>query len=277
MASRLVVLRQRLAKSLHAAFAGFGEVVTPVIAERFAPFLAEGEPVFDFAQLQRVLQAMGEATFDAMVAADKAHLDELGNDVAPREERDEAVAGVRRKLIDVRQMLTGLFGGARTAEIVAVDGDTARQPELLWRQGEHTLSHLRDPELRLPEAKTDSIVFEPQKLAGELEPLVSRLRAAIDRTELDRRVAATTHKVKTEAIAEHDLLIGACARILSGFYLLARRPDLAARIRLSLPYASRPLPTEVEDEPVDSTGEDSTEDPDASPGEEPDGDVNTEA
>lgn len=267
MASRLVVLRQRLAKSLHAAFAGFGEEVTPVITERFAPFLAEGEPVFDFAQLQRVLQAMGEVTFDAMVAADKAHLDELGNDVAPREERNEAVAAVRRKLVDVRRMLIGLFGTVRTAEIVAVDGDTAYQPELLWRQGEHTLSHLRDPELRLPEAKTDSIVFEPQKLADELEPLVVRLRAAIDKAELDRRVAATTHKVKTEAIDEHDLLIGACARILSGFYLLARRPDLADRIRLSLPYPSRPLPTEAEDS-VDSTGDDSTEEPDDSSGDD---------
>ena len=172
--------------------------------------------------------------------ADKAHLDELANDIAPRMARDGAVSALRQKLIDIRRIVQGLFSPERSLEIVAVDGPTAEQPELLWRQGEHTIDHLRAPDFETPEVSTSSVSFEPQPLADELEPMVTVLRESIDALEVERRAAATTHTAKLEAMAEHDALMGACGRILSGFYLLARRPDLARRIRVSLPYRSRP-------------------------------------
>ena len=234
MASRLVVLRQRLANAIHAALERFSEIVSPVINERTAPFLQEGEVLFDFPLLQRVLGRMVEASFERMVAADKAHLDELANDIAPRMERDQWVEAVRRKLIDVRRIVQGLFGTERAVEVVAIDGRTAHQPDFLWRQAEHTLSRLRSPDLRLPEASTASIALDPATLADELEPLVIGLKGSIDAVDLDRRAAATSVQDKKEAMADHDLLIAACGRIVSGFYLLARRPDLADRIRLSL-------------------------------------------
>ncbi|MEM7349476.1 MAG: hypothetical protein AAF657_01635 [Acidobacteriota bacterium] len=239
MASRLVVLRQRLAKSIHSAFAGFGQIVTDAINERIQPFLDEGEVTFDFPQLQRVLARMSEESFERMVAADKAHFDELTNDIAPRLVRDQSVEAVRRKLIEVRQIIQGLFGAERTVEIVAIDGQTALQPERLWRQGEHTLSRLRSPDLRIPEASTRGFAFDPTRLADELEPIVRTLRDAIDAVELERQLAATSLREKQEAMAEHDALMSACGRILAGFYLLARRPDLARRIKLSLPRAGR--------------------------------------
>ncbi len=235
MASRLVVLRQRLAKTIHSALERFAEVVTPVLTERFDPFLEDGETPVDFSALQQLLHRMAEESFEAMVTADKAHLDELANDIAPRLRRDRWVETVRSKLIDVRRMVQGLFGPARAVEVVAVEGATARQPELLWRQSEHTLSRLRAPDFQAPEASTASIVFDPVKLADELDPMVSTLRQTIDAVELERRAAAASLQVKHEAMAEHDLLIAACGRILSGFYLLARRSDLADRIKLSLP------------------------------------------
>ncbi len=258
MASRLVVLRQRLANAIHAALERFSEVVAPVINERTGPFLREGEVLFDFPLLQRVLGRMVEASFERMVAADKAHFDELANDIAPRMERDKQVATVRQKLIDVRRIVQGLFGLERAVEVVAIDGKTAYQPDLLWRQAEHTLSRLRSPDLRLPAASTASIALDPTTLADELEPMVTALKAAIDAVDLDRRAAATSHQDKLDAIADHDLLITAGGRIVSGFYLLARRPDLANRIKLSL----RPRRT-----PADATPDGDA--PDASPDAEP--------
>ena len=73
-----------------------------------------------------------------------------------------------------------------------------------------------------------------RSLADELEPQVTALKQSIDAVDLDRRSAAASHQDKLDAIEDHDLLIAACGRIVSGFYLLARRPDLAKRIRLSL-------------------------------------------
>ena len=119
MASRLVVLRQRLANTIHSALERFSEVVAPVISERTGPFLEEGEVLFDFPLLQRMLGRMVEASFERIVAADKAHFDELTNDIAPRIERDRWVATVRRKLPDPRR------GDARAPAPTAGDGAKA--------------------------------------------------------------------------------------------------------------------------------------------------------
>jgi hypothetical protein len=239
MASKLIVTRQQLTAALHAAFQAFAGETSPVLGDRLAPFLGDEDPAFDFDALQAALARMVAASLARLVAADKAHLDELAGDVAPRSERDRRVAAVRAKLIDVRYIVTGLYGAERAREIVAVDGATAEQPELLWRQAEHTLSRLRDPELRLPPASTRAVPFDPGVLAEELEPLAEALREAIDGIQLDVREAATTLQVKKEAMAEHDRLTSACGRILSGLCLLADRPDLARRVRVSPPRVQR--------------------------------------
>ncbi len=239
MASRLVVLRERVVNALQGAFSAWSDTLAPAIDERIQPFLEDGEVAFDFPLLQQVLQRMVAASFDDMVAADKARVDEVVGDVLPRIERDRWVGSVRQKLIEIRRIAEGLFGRSRAVEIVAIDGATAREPELLWRQAEHTLSRMRSPDLQIPEASTSAVSFDAVTLADELEPLVTGLRGAIDAIELDERLTAESLQAKQEAMDEHDLLIGACKGILSGFCLLARRPDLAQRLRISLP---RPRP-----------------------------------
>ncbi len=191
MASRLIVLSQRITAAIEAGLAVFPREVTPLLVARIGPFLEEGESL-DFNLLQRVLGRMIAASRQRLIDADKAHLDELTGDVVPRLERDDVVGAVRHKLIDIRQLAQVLFGLAHAIEIVAVDGSTALQPEFLWRQAEHTLSRLRSPDLGLPAASTASITFDPLKLADELEPLVTALRQAIDGVEIDRREAAVS-------------------------------------------------------------------------------------
>jgi len=265
MASRLFILRQRIASSIQAAFAAFHGEVTPVLDERAQPFLADGEGGIDFDLLQQVLSRMVAASFQQMVTADRAHNAELANDVAPRTRRDQAVSAVRRKLIEIRGFAQSLFGSDRAPEIVAVDGETAYEPELLWRQAEDTLSRLEDPALVLPPASSTAMTFDPVGYAAELSPLVTTLRQVIGETQLDARVKATTQKVKDDAMAEHDLLMGACGRILSGLCLLARRQDLAKRIRIRLPSrgAANEAPSEgapSEDAPSeDAPSEDGSE------------------
>ena len=127
----------------------------------------------------------------------------------------------------------------------------------MWRQTEHTLSRLRSPDLQLPEASTSAISFDAAGLADELEPLVTGLRRSIEAVELEERRAAESLQTKTEAMTEHDRLIGACKSILTGFYLLARRADLAQRLRISLP---RPRPgSDDEASPSDTPTSSSTE------------------
>ena len=239
MASRLIVLRERVVTKLQGALEAWTGVMTTAANDRIEPFLAEGEAPFDLDLLQRVLQRMVGASFERIVEADKAHADQLTDDVAPRLERDQWVAEVRSKLIDIRRIALGLVGPKRVVEIVAIDGATAREPELLWRQGEHTLSRLRSPEFRLPVKSTQGVQFDPEQIADELEPLVTGLRGSIAAIRLEERTAALSLQAKLEEMDEHDQLISASRHILVGFYLLARRPDLAKRVRISLPRRSR--------------------------------------
>ena len=117
MASRLIVLRERIASSIQAAFEIFGAEVTPVVAERAEPLLQEGEAPIDFQLFQQLLGRMVDASVQQMVAADKAHVDELANDVVPRSRRDAVVAAVRRKLIEIRGFAQSLFGLQRAIEV----------------------------------------------------------------------------------------------------------------------------------------------------------------
>jgi hypothetical protein len=235
MASSLIVLRQRIASAIQGAFEAFRGEVTPVVQDRVQPFLAEGEAGLDFDLLQQVLNRMVAASFQQLVTADKAHDDELANDVGPRTRRDEAVANARRKLIEIRGLATHVFGPTAAGALVAIDGSTAYEPELLWRQAEHTLSRLEDAELVLPAPASAAVTFDRAAYAAELAPLVTALRQVIDGVELDRRIKATSLKTKHDAMEEHDLLMGACGRIFSGLCLLARRRDLASRIRIRFP------------------------------------------
>lgn len=239
MASRQVVLRERVVNAFQAAFSAWGDTLATAVGERIEPFLEDGEVAFDLPLMQQLLQRMVGASFDDMITADKGRIDELVGDVGPRLDRDRWVAQVRQKLIEVRRIAEGLFGSKRALEIVAIDGATAREPELLWRQAEHTLSRLRSPDLRIPQASTSAVSFDAAGLAAELDPLVTGLRGAIDAIKLDERLTAESLQAKLDAMDEHDQLIGACKGILSGFCLLARRPDLARRLRISLP---RPRP-----------------------------------
>ncbi|MCP3903692.1 MAG: hypothetical protein GY715_08670 [Planctomycetes bacterium] len=88
--------------------------------------------------------------------------------------------------------------------------------------------------------------------------MVAALRGAIDAVELERRAAATSQQVKREAMAENALFDRGQRPDPLGFYLLARRPDLANRIRLSLPRVK----------PGSQNGDDSS-------GDEPDGDASS--
>ena len=269
MASRMIVLRQRVAAAFRSAIVTYGKEVTPELGERTGRFLEDGEAGVDFGLLLTLLERMVAASLGQLIAADKTHLDETAGDTNRRRGRNGAVEALRAKLIDIRGLAQALFGLKPAAELVAIDGRTAAEPELLWRQGEHTLTRLRDPGLRLPKASTRSIRFEPQALADELAPLVVDLRRAIDGVAVDRQEAALTRAAKKAAMADHDLLMGACGRIVSGLHLLAGRRDLARRIKISLPrkaagsdrladgrLADRQHPPDVGEEPAEVAVED---------------------
>ena len=70
MASRLIVLRQRVAAAFRSAILTFGREVTSVVAARAGKFLRDGETAVDFGLLQTLLERMVAASLERLIAAD---------------------------------------------------------------------------------------------------------------------------------------------------------------------------------------------------------------
>ena len=197
MASKSIVQRQRAISFVLAAALAHVQDVLPALAERLAPFLEEGETMPDFELVQRLVGRLLASTRARLVAADKDHLDELAGAAGPRRRRDDLVRAVRAKMIAIRKIVEGFFGPRHGSELIAVDGRIAEQPELLWRQAEHTVSRLLDAELPEVASVLGSVPFEPAGLAGELEPDVA-LRRALDAVELEKRNAESMLAAKRQ-------------------------------------------------------------------------------
>lgn len=257
MATKSILKRQRTISAVLAAFRAHVQEVLPALGERLTPFLREGETLPDFGLVQGLVGRLLDDVRTRLVEAEKLHLDELDQDLGPRFELRQLVSTVRSKLMAIRRIGEGLFGLERSAEIVPVEGPTAENPEALWRQAELTVSRLRKPDLASPSVALDAVDFVPSQVADELETDVTALRQSLDAVGLERRKAESTLSARDQMVGESDLVLRGSVRLLTGYFLLAGRPDLARRIRLTLRRARRSRPEDGET----STPSGSTEPP----------------
>ncbi len=208
-----------------------------------------------------------------LIAADKAHEEELANDSEPRQRRDEAGERVRKRLVEVRRIAAGLFGPERSAEVLGAPGQTApvTEGERLWRQAEDTVQRLEDPEFTVPAMTTESLVFEPAALASELGIDNAAFREALDAVALEQRKAETTLEARNGRRDDAERIDAACGRIFGGLFLLADRADLLDRFRRALRRVTRRGASSTGDAPPDAAPEDGDSPPqDGEAGDEPD-------
>lgn len=259
MASNMSVYRQRAKHSTVSFIDAHEDEITTSIHQRFQPFLAEGESPPDVRSTLRLVGRLVENCADRVIEADKANLDELDDDFEPRLDLAEAAEEVHDRLVDVRQILRGLYGPELSQELLAIDGPTANvdQPDLLWRQGEHTMERLRDPDVAPSRRKTLSVELDRSALADELEPAVKRLGAAHRVVHLERRELESTRAEKRRAMEEFDLDFRGCVRLIVGFCLLARRPDLAEKLDTAVLQPRRSSRSSEDDEDSAAEAEES--------------------
>jgi hypothetical protein len=236
MASLAAVVQQKAVSVFRSAVTAHAGQVIPAIVQRIERVLGEGEVVPDLFFFFSLLGRIPAEVMGRFIEGDKAHLDELTNDLEPRERRDEVGGRVRSKLINIRSITDGLFGPVRGAEILATDGPTAEvaQSELLWRQGDHTATRLEKPALATPSMTTASLQFDPATLGSELREDVDAFRQVLDECEQARREAEKTLLVREELSAESATVLRGCRLILEGMLLLGNRPDLVFRLRRAM-------------------------------------------
>lgn len=233
MPSKGVLDRQRIGKAIVAAANTHAREVGERLNESLAVVVEEGEILADFTTLKFHLGRYLQMQLDALVAADETHLKELDDDHDPRLRRDDAAETLYRKLIEVREGVSAVFGPDQASALVGIEGETARDPLALHRQANRALDRLRNPEGGLPPQRLAGLQLDTAALADELQPATDQLTQALADVDRELRETETSLGLKTEAMEAFDRAVRGVGRILKGCDELAEYPDFAEKIRLS--------------------------------------------
>lgn len=232
MPSKQVVDRQKEAQAVIAAGTTHAATLVEGLTALLSPMLQRGEKLPDLELLLKLALRVLDESQSALVEADEAHQRELLDDAEPRDARDEAAAGLRDRLISLRDTLASLYGES----ILRKSGFTSPTPEepvLLSRfagQVSGALQELTLPRPRLPGLR---IQVNAPELAAELDAQRGRLDQALADVTRETKEAQATLSARDEAAASFDSRYQGVANLVTGLLRLAGKPDLAARVRLT--------------------------------------------
>lgn len=241
MASKQVTDRQKGAETVAAVVDAQGATLTESLSGVLG---ASGE------ELRSVLGKLGQALLgsrDAMVSADAAHESELADDPAARNERDGAASTLTGRLVELREVLTGLFGAELSRGVI--DGKAPTDPVVLERFAGEVLDRLSRADLsspRVPGAQLDGAA-----LSANIGATRAALASKLEAVAREVREAQDTLAKKNQAVADYDRIFKGVALTLTGLFTLAGQDELARKVR---PSARRPGQTLQEDEPEEEGG-----------------------
>ncbi len=202
------------------------------LGERLRPWLQEGEVLPDFTLVLRLPARMIRHAGQRLRER-QSELDELrGHESEALFRRNQTASALRRKLVEIRQLLTSVFGAHRAGKLLGFGGKTAlaSQPARLLSQAGAFVKALRDPKRpAIPE--TAYFDFDPASAAAELEPLLDACREAHGRLAETRQASAARLEAKDQVLGELQDAVHCVACILGGWFLLIRRLDLAEKLR----------------------------------------------
>ena len=185
--------------------------------------------------LGRLLGRLDRA-LEELIEAEKVHLDEVGNDAAPRQRRDAAAQAVREVLFDLRRLYRGAYG-LEAAEELGFERRIAPDPLALLRQAQRLQKNLAG---ELPPPRYEGITVPGGPALAALVTPVADLRTALDEVNRQRGKCQGTKLTKDKAMALFDETYLQIVRMLVPSFRLAGKEKLAAQIPLSLRRRARP-------------------------------------
>ena len=227
----------------------------------------------------------GEAFLQAgrqrMIEATQAHERSVGDDRRRRERREQARVSAYETLKSIRLMVAGALGPGAVEELLGIIGRTPQNVMPLLSRLAHAVRKLE---------QADRSQFPPLRIDGvadlSWDGMLARLRAehdelleATNAVGEDGRDFDVTLLAKQDAIDEFTQLYIGWARVLEGLLLVGGLPNLADKLRPTiprrpgsgeggdeLPLPEEPLPEEPSpEEPLPLPG---PEDPEGPPGPE---------
>ena len=212
MPSKKVTDKSAAARRLRAAAKALLPRVSTEIEGALSPFLAGGESLPELARLARLAVRGVEQRADEVTAADQANLEAREALRVAREERDQAGAALRGRLMTVRGLWRGLSG---RKDVWIVESRVIPQgPFELRPFARLVVGRLRDPKLPLPKSPIAGVTVEidPEALAAELEPSADCLENALEDVVAKTADQHLTQEVKAKAMAAFDVDYATAAR-----------------------------------------------------------------
>lgn len=248
MSSKAVTDRQKSADSVIAIGAAHSEPSGAALVTLLSPGLQPGEIMPDFALGMRLLTRRLAAHKDAMVSSDTAHEAELGDDAGVREARDEASSALFASLVELREVITGVYGGATSAKVF--DGPTPNDPVVLSRFAGEVASALG--RVTFPAPRVQGASLDVATTAASLSAGAAGLDERVQKVAAEVREAQVTLEAKNKALATYDDTFSVVATVLGALLRAAGSPELAAKVR---PSAKRPGQTLIDVGEAENEGE----------------------
>jgi len=229
MASKQVTDRQKSADSVIAGGETHAEAIQQALAELVKPPLKKGEGPPDVGHVVRFSCGLLRAAKDRMVKADEAHEAELSDDPPVRAARESAQAALRLDLVNLREMIIGVYGQPTAAKLFV--GSTPEDPVVLSRFAGEVADNFK--KIKLPAPRVKGAKLDADDAIASLTDKRAQLDATLEGVQREVREAQKTLGAKNAAIAAYDRTFTGVATTISGLLLLVGETELAAKLRPS--------------------------------------------
>ena len=226
MASRLVVDRQRAAESVTAVATAQG----PELALALTSVFSRSGADIEAADLTRVMKGLSELLVrarDEMSEADALNEGQARPDTDASVARDLAMARLRDRLVELREILGGLYGPSVARSVMP--RATPTDPVVMVRFAAAVVNNLSSQPLGESSIKGINVDVATMGTAIEND------RALLERTLLGMTRESSEGEAalqrKNAAIAEFDRFYQGVASVMAGLCLLAGHDGLAEKIR----------------------------------------------
>lgn len=247
MISKLITDRNRSSDTVGATGEANADELGTKLTSVFTRHLRAGEVMPDMALFARLTARHLTSHAEALVAADSAHELEVGDDVAPRVERDVSETELRDRVVTYRNVIAAGHGEA-TLRAHGISTPAPTDTRGLLRYATELNVKLLDATLAPTTPPPEGIVINRAGMAAQLAPLISRLDAAVKVVTREAAELVVTQTAKDKALVANDEAFSGVANTLEGLLTLAGRKDLADRVR---PSPRRPGVVDLEPiEPV---------------------------
>ncbi|MCP3959129.1 MAG: hypothetical protein GY719_14865 [bacterium] len=251
--STSIASRERTFRVVNAALDTHTGEATEILNDHFAPDpVVDGQAVTNYRTVFADLGSELRKARQTMLSANTTHLGQLALIVDLRKQRDGLQEVLFDRYFKARHTIETLYGKSQGFELLAVSGETPRDPTGLVNQVRETVEFLHEPKVEVSAPDLDGVQIDLSTIATQLGSGADELDTALVAIDRERKNGQTTRKAKNDAIAEFDRRYLWVGRALETYFNLAGMFELAERVR---PSTRRPGRRAVDEKPEQGSGE----------------------